>query len=104
MDETLQTDVINGFRKERSKKQNKGRLVKMAKHIRKTFVLMFACYRPNKDDILRVPQQIDGTQFKYPQDRYLGNSEILTQLLMLEAKFNQQTEILRTLKRKGKYF
>jgi len=76
-------------------------LTKVVKYIKHTFVLMFAFYRPNKDDLFTVPHRLDGTQFKYLHDRYLDNSEILTQLLMLEAKFNQQTEILRTLKHKG---
>ena len=101
MDTTLQAEVRNGFRKAQSKRKKKGRLAKIAKVIRQTFVLMFGCYGPHKEDIVTLPQQNVGTELTYPQDRYLDNSEILTQLLMLEAKFNQQTEILRKLKRKG---
>ena len=68
-------------------------------------VLMFTCYRPNKDDIYTVPQhkvikQLKGIDFKYPEDRHLDNNEILTQLLMLEEQFNQQTQLLKTIKTK----
>ena len=101
MDATLHAEVRNGFRKAKSKRRKKGRLAKIAKVIRQTFVLMFGCYGPHKKDIVTLPQQNDGTEFKYPHDRYLDNSEILTQLLMLETKFNQQAEILRKLKRTG---
>ena len=104
MDVVVFAEVRNGYRKRKSKRRNRGSLTKMTKYIRHAFVLIVACCTPNiEDDIVIVPQQIDGTDFIYPQDRrYLGNSELLTQLLMLEAKFNQQTEMLSKLKRKGK--
>ena len=105
MDVVVFAEVRNGYRKRKSKRRNRGCLTKMTKYIRHAFVLIVTCCTPNiEDDIVIVPQQIDGTYFIYPQDRYLGNSELLTQLLMLEAKFNQQTEMLSKLKRKGKTF
>ena len=75
-------------------------MTKLTKYMRRAFALIVACCTPNlEDDIGMVPQQI---HFIYLQDKYIGNSELLTQLLMLEARFNQQTEILRKLPRKGK--
>ena len=102
-DETLWTEMSNGSRNRNSKRRNRGSLTKLKKYMRRAFALIVACCTPNlEDDIGMVPQQIVGTNFIYPQDRYIGNSELLTQLLMLEARFNQQTEILKKLPRKGK--
>ena len=95
--------MSNGSRNRNSKRRNRGSLTKLTKYMRRAFSLIVACCTPNlEDDIGMVPPQIDGTNFMYPQDSYIGNSELLKQLLMLEARFNQQTEILRKLPRKGK--
>ena len=103
IDETLWTEMSNGSGNRKSKRRNRGSLTKLTKYMRRAFALIVACCTPNlEDDIGMVPQQIVGTNFIYPQDMYIGNSELLTQLLMLEARFNQQTEILWKLPRKGK--
>lgn len=86
---------------------------RLARTVRRLFERVIICrhsLQKAEDEVriiessgVKVIEQLDGRSFRYPKDRYLTNAEIHTQLMLLEKRFKEQTEVLRNHERKGQF-
>lgn len=49
----------------------------------------------------KIVDKMTNTDFRYPEDRFLMNSEISARLLFLEERFEKQSKVLKKYKKEG---
>ena len=90
MEGEIDTKIRNSIWKRLSRNINESKIGEFARAVNRVFTSFKTCRKGSK---VRVPTPVSSV-FVYPDDRYLSNDEILSQLEVLERRFNQQTDIL----------